>query len=87
MTVRSAPAAVVVESSTSKMLHIVALVYLIPVVLFLLGYLIPALLSAGTAVRYTLAVLGFLAGIAVAVWYDRRLKQQGGLSFRIVRLF
>ena len=31
---------VVVESSTKKMLHIVALVYLTPVVLFLLGYLL-----------------------------------------------
>ena len=29
---------VVVESSTKKMLHIVALVYLIPVALFFLGY-------------------------------------------------
>jgi sigma-E factor negative regulatory protein RseC len=78
---------VVVESSTSKMLHIVFLVYMIPVVLFVAGYLIPALLNTSVAVQYTTAVLGFLLGIALAIGYDRKLKRQGGLTFRIVRLF
>lgn len=77
---------VVVESSTQKLLHIVALVYLTPIVLFLLGYLGTAFL-ASTGLRYAIAALGFFAGIAVAVAYDRRLKKQGGLSFTIVRLF
>ena len=40
---------VVVESSTKKMLRIVALVYLIPVVLFLAGYVITSLLTASVA--------------------------------------
>lgn len=78
---------VVVESDTKKMLRIVALVYLIPVVLFIFGYLIPALMGASVAVQYTAALLGFAAGIAVAIAYDRRLKARGGLSFTIVRLF
>ena len=78
---------VVVESSTRKMMGIVVFVYLIPVVLFLVGYLIPALLHAGVGVQYSAAVLGFAAGIALAVFYDRRLRKRGGLSFTIVRIF
>lgn len=76
---------VVVESSTKKMLHIVALVYLTPVVLFLLGYLLT--ISLPVALRYTAAVAGFVVGILAAVAYDRKLRSQGGLNFTIVRLF
>ena len=78
---------VVVESSTQKMLGIVAFVYTIPVVLFLLGYLIPVFLGASVAVQYTVAALGFFAGVLLAVLYDRRIKAQGGLVFTITRFF
>ena len=78
---------VVVESNTGKMMHIIILVYLIPEVLFLAGYLIPALMGASVAMQYTLAITGFVVGIIGAISYDRKLKAQGGLSFRIVRLF
>ena len=78
---------VVVESSTQKMLGIVAFVYCIPVVLFLLGYLIPLILGASVAVQYTLGILGFFVGIGFAILYDRKLRKAGGLTFTIVRLF
>ena len=78
---------VVVESSTKKMLHIVALVYLIPVALFFLGYFAAVAASAGVAVQYTAAGAGFLLGILGSIGYDRRLRAKGGLSFTIVRLF
>lgn len=78
---------VVVESSTQKMLGIVAFVYTVPVVLFLLGYLIPLFLGASVAVQYGVAAVGFFAGVALAVLYDRRIKAQGGLVFTITRLF
>ena len=78
---------VVVHSDTKKMLRIVALVYLTPVVLFLLGYLLPALLGAAVAVQYAIAVAGFVAGVVLAIAYDRRLRARGGVSFTIVRLF
>lgn len=78
---------VVVESSTKKMLRIVALVYLIPVALFFLGYFAAMAVTASVAVQYAAAVLGFLLGILAAVGYDRRLRAKGGLSFTIVRLF
>lgn len=78
---------VVVESSTQKMLHIAALVYLIPVLLFFAGYFLALTVTASVAAQYTVAVLGFILGILVAVAYDRRLRAKGGLSFTIVRLF
>ena len=78
---------VVVERITRKMLGIVAFVYLIPVVLFLAGYLLTAFLTSAVAIQYTVAVVAFLAGIGFAILYDRRLRARGGLSFTIVRLF
>ena len=78
---------VVVQSSTQKMLGIVTLVYAIPVVLFLLGYLAMVFLGVSVAAQYTVAILGFVLGICFAVLYDRRVKAQGGLTFTIVRLF
>ena len=78
---------VVVDSSTQKMLGIVAFVYLIPVALFLAGYLLAALVTVSVAVQYTIAIAAFLAGIGFAVLYDRRLKARGGISFTIVKLF
>ena len=77
---------VVVESDTQKMLRIIALVYLTPVVLFLAGYLgtIPL---GNTTVQAVVGVIGFVAGILIAIAYDRHLRRRGGLRFTIVRLF
>lgn len=76
---------VVVESSTRNLLGIVLLVYLLPLVLFLLGYFATGFLPTDGP-RYLVAFLAFLAGMIPAVAYDRHLKRQGGLSFTIVRL-
>jgi len=76
---------VVVESSTRNLLGIVLLVYLVPVVLFLAGYLATGFLSS-TGLRYLVAVVAFALGMIPAVAYDRHIKKQGGLSFTIVRL-
>ena len=90
---------VVVESSTKNMLRIVVLVYLIPVVLFLAGYVIMSLLTdsvaaqyvcllyTSDAAQYVVAAAGFAAGIVFAIFYDRRLRARGGLTFNIVRVF
>ena len=78
---------VVVESDTKKMLKIISFVYLIPVVLFLAGYLVTLALTDSVAAQYAAAVAGAVLGIVLAVWYDRRVKARGGLSFTIVRVF
>jgi sigma-E factor negative regulatory protein RseC len=78
---------VVVESSTEKMLGIIALVYITPIVLFFAGYITMLLLNFSVAVQYIVAGIGFVLGILTAIWYDRRIRDRGGLSFHIVRLF
>lgn len=77
---------VVVESSTKNMLGIVGLVYLIPMVTFLLGYFLTGFLPSEST-RYIVAAAAFFAGLIPAILYDRRLRRRGGLAFTIVRLF
>ena len=78
---------VVVQSDTRRMMGIVVLVYLIPVVLFLAGYLLATALTASVGIQYAAAVAGFVLGIVFAIFYDRHLRTAGGLAFTIVRLF
>ncbi|MEA4941129.1 hypothetical protein SDC9_122015 [bioreactor metagenome] len=77
---------VVVESSTMHMMGIVLLVYMVPVVLFFLGYFLTASIFP-TAAQYATAAVAFGLGLIPAVLYDRRLRRQGGLDFTIVRFF
>ena len=48
--------------------------------------MIPYANMASTVLLVFLAV-GFVIGIIVAIFYDRRLRDRGGLVFTIVRLF
>ena len=70
-----------VESSTQTVLGVALLVYFLPLVLFFLGIA----LAWGSEWRYFFGAVGFAAGVAVAVVRDKKLKEKGGLPFRIVR--
>ena len=76
---------VVVESSTKKLLGVVALVYVLPVVCFLLGYFLSEGLTEGW--RYAIAIgaaaLSFLASVA----YDRKARREETLTYTILRVF
>jgi len=76
----------VVESSTKHLLGVMSLVYLLPIVLFLLGYFATGSLSS-EGLRYAIAIAAFAAGIIPAIICDRRTKKSGALTFTIVRLF
>ncbi|MBQ6206106.1 MAG: SoxR reducing system RseC family protein [Oscillospiraceae bacterium] len=78
---------VVVRSDTKSALRMIAVVYLIPVALFLIGYIVGAFLTERVPVQYAMAVCGFFLGLLPAILYDRRLKAVGGLSLTIVRVF
>ena len=78
---------VVVQSDTKKLMNAIMVVYLTPVVLFLAGYLIMLALGTGAAMRYLVATAGFVISIILAIRYDRKLRERGGINFRIVRLF
>ncbi|MBQ3496719.1 MAG: SoxR reducing system RseC family protein, partial [Oscillospiraceae bacterium] len=74
---------VVVESSTRRLLGIMAVVYILPFLLFFVGYFATPMLSEG--LRYAAAIALFILGVLPAVLYDRHLKKSGELSFVIIR--
>ena len=75
---------VVVESSSKTVLGIIAIVSLIPVVLFLLGYFLTEKLLPTEGLRYAAAILAFLLGLIPAVVCDRRMKKRGTMYYTIV---
>ena len=77
---------VVVESSTKNLLGVMLLVYLLPIVLFLVGYFATGALES-EGLRYAAAIAPFLVGIIPAIICDRRTKKNGKLTFTTVRLF
>ena len=74
-----------VESSTKNLLGVMLLVYLLPIVLFLVGYFATGALES-EGLRYAVAIAAFLIGIIPAIICDRRTKKNGKLTFTIVRL-
>ena len=76
---------VVVESSTKKLLGVVALVYLLPILGFLLGYFLTPGMTEGW--RYAVAIIASAACFAPCVVYDRYAKRHEILTYRILRLF
>ncbi len=76
---------VVVESSTKKLLGVVALVYVLPVVCFLLGYFLSEGLTEGW--RYAIAIGAAALSFLVSVAYDRKARREESLTYTILRVF
>lgn len=76
---------VVVESSTKKLMGVVLLVYMLPVVLFLLGYF----LSEGLVEswRYAIAIAAAVVSFIPCVFYDRFARRREVLTYTIMRRF
>jgi len=70
-------------SSGNRVLAIAAVVYLLPLVLFLLGYMVPAGLAE--PVRYLCGGVGFILGGLVAVVCDRTVRRKKAVSYQILR--
>ena len=81
----SAGEKVVVESSTRKLLGVVALVYVLPVVAFLLGYFLSEGLLEGW--RYGIAVAAAVLAFLPSVAYDRYARRKELLTYTILRVF
>ena len=75
---------VIVESSTKKLLGVVALVYMLPVVLFLLGYFLSAGLTEN--LRYAIAIGAAALSMVPIVLYDRHARRNETLTYTILRL-
>ncbi|MBQ9534377.1 MAG: SoxR reducing system RseC family protein [Clostridia bacterium] len=72
---------VIVESSTSQVLGMAVLLYIMPVLLMLLGYLLP---FGSEGAKIISSMTGLLLGLAVCIWVSHRMKKNSRMSFRIV---
>ena len=76
---------VVVESSTKRLLGVVLLVYILPVICFLLGYFLTEGLAEST--RYVIAVVAAALAFIPCVIYDRYARRHEILTYTIMRVF
>ena len=76
---------VVVESSTKKLFGVIALVYVLPVAFFLLGYFLTEGLTENW--RYVIAIAAAAVSFLPSIIYDRYAKRKEKLTYQIVRLF
>lgn len=76
---------VVVESSTKKLLGVIALVYVLPVIFFLLGYFLTEGLAENW--RYVIAIAAAVVSFLPSIFYDRYARRKEKLTYQIVRLF
>lgn len=66
---------VTVESATSNVLGAAVLVYIVPFILFFLGYSVGMGLGKGESLAIAFGCLGFAVGLVVAVVFDRYRKR------------
>lgn len=72
-----------VESSSSRILGAAVAVYIVPLVLFFVGYFLFRSYSEGTG--YLCGGVGFAVGVLGAFLLDRYWKAKGGVQFRMIR--
>ena len=72
-----------VESRTGQVLQIAAVVYLVPLLLFFVFCFAGAALTQRESTGLALGGVGFLIGIAVAVWANRVVKKRNMTAFSI----
>ena len=72
---------VYVEADTGKILLVIALVYLVPLALFLIGYAVGSVLQV---LPVLLGGIGFVLGVLGAIAFNRRVEKEKYVHYRIV---
>ncbi len=75
---------ITLRSRTEGVIGAAALVYLLPILTFLVGYLLADLLGAGESLSILVSVLCLLAGCGAAAWIGRR--RRNNIRFEIVSI-
>lgn len=69
-----------VESATGPVLKAAVVLYVIPLVLFFLGYYLGTVWSIAPAL---IACLGFVLGVVIVIFYDRMVVKKADLGYTI----
>ena len=75
-----------VQSNSGSSIGIAALVYLVPCILLVLGYLLGAWLGLGEGLCIAAAFAGLLLGFVPAVILDRVIARRGKPEFTIIAI-
>ncbi|MBM6869581.1 SoxR reducing system RseC family protein [Pseudoflavonifractor phocaeensis] len=75
-----------VESDSKGILRIAAVVYLVPFLLFFVGYYLVGGLFGSESGAIAAAIAGFLLGLCGAVLLDRQVKRSRQNAFRITEI-
>ena len=85
--VRAMPGDMVrVESSTGGVLKAAVVVYLVPFLLFFLGYFLCATAQLGGGVSAAVGGCGFAVGVMLAVLLDRQVRRNQSITFCITAI-
>lgn len=76
---------VLIEGETGRVLGFAVLVYVLPIVLFFVGYAAASVLSVGSAVSALSGGVLFAAGLVAAVLYSREMKRKNDIPFAITQ--
>lgn len=68
-----------VESATGPVMKAAVVLYVIPLVLFFLGYYLGSFINQGTLI----SCLGFVLGIVIVIVYDRKVVKKNNLGYTI----
>ena len=75
---------VLIQSQTSRIFKAAFLVYIFPLLLFLIGYLLSALLSLGETLGIIFSFAGLIVGALIVVFSQRRLREKDKITFEII---
>ena len=75
-----------VESSSGGILKAAVVVYLVPFLLFFVGYFACAGSGLGSGISAACGGLGFVAGVLLAVLMDRRVRRSRAITFHITAI-
>lgn len=73
---------VIINASTGKILKGAMYVYIIPLILFFIGYFIFGNFSGTLGTVF--GILGFIIGIIYAIIYSKKIEKSGEINFNII---
>lgn len=77
---------VIIESLSSRIFGATFLVYIVPIIMLIIGYLVAASLSLSEGMSILLSFAFFALAVALVVVYQRASKKKNPIKFEITQL-